>query len=431
MTLPALRPSGAPDSPALTWRGETWTYAEWAQRIAAVPRAPVTDISRMTVPEALACCFAAAASGDAVLVSDPGLPPARIEAFPAGTWLLASTSGTSGHPRIICRTATSWAASVTPLAVAAGLTAADRVALTGPLHATLHLHAAIHTLCLGAHLVDDVSRATAVHTVPAVLQELVERAPPPDLRTVIVAGAALPDRVAERVSAHGMTVLEYFGAAETSFIAARRWPEPLLRPFPGAELRTDESGTLWVRSPYLATGYARVSDAGRGTGLPDEDRSNRSDDAPQPTATDRTGPLRRSDDGFVTVGDLVSTPKSGPMGGIVVRGRGSSAITVGGFTVVAEEVEAVLRQIPGVRAAAAVGTPHPRLGQIVTAVVELDGARTLAEVRSVARNQFSGAARPRRYIAVERLPRTSSGKVSRTQAAALAPGAGSLRDTLL
>lgn len=400
MTPPALRPAGAPDDPAITWRGETWTYAELRERITAAPRAPVTDISRMTVPEALACCFAAAESGDAVLVSAPELPPATVTAVPAGTWLIASTSGTSGHPRLVCRTAASWAASVTPLARAAGLDADDRVALTGPLHATLHLHAAVHTLAIGAHLIDDVAAATAVHCVPAVLDSLLAAQPlPPGLRTAVVAGTTLPDAVAARAAGHGIATVEYYGAAETSFVAVRRWPDPLLRPFPGADLRTDEDGTLWVRSPYLALGYGAVSEAGGSAG--------------------RIRPLRSTPDGFVTVGDLVFTPAGGPMAGIAIRGRGSSAITAGGFTVQAEDIEAVLQTLPGVRAVAVVGLPRRRLGQIVVAAVELDGTRTLAEVRAAARGQFSGLARPRRYVELTPLPRTPSGKVARGQVAAL------------
>ena len=39
--------------------------------------------------------------------------------------------------------------------------------LTGPLHATLHLFAAVHTLAIGAELIDQRRAATAVHAVPA------------------------------------------------------------------------------------------------------------------------------------------------------------------------------------------------------------------------------------------------------------------------
>ena len=171
---------------------------------------------------------------------------------------------------------------------------------------------------------------------------------------------------------------------------------------------------------------------GRRTWRRDTHRSTKRNPKALPAAvTQDTGPLRRSGDGFVTVGDLVAAPQAGPMAGIAIRGRGSSAITVGGFTVVAEEVEATLRRVPGVRAAAAVGVARRRLGQIVAAVLELDGTRSLAEVRSAARGLFSDAARPRRYVAVERLPRTPTGKIARSEAAALVPGNSSPRESML
>jgi acyl-CoA synthetase (AMP-forming)/AMP-acid ligase II len=394
--------------------------------------------------------FAAARSGTAVLVRDPALPAPRLGALPPGTWLVATTSGTSGRPRAICRTARSWALSVRPLAEIAGLGPGDRVALTGPLHATLHLFAAVHTLCIGAHLTDDLQDATAVHCVPAVLADVVgfgarsgsagpgarSGAVGPDarsgsvgpLRTVVVAGSALPDAVARRAAAQGISVIEYYGAAELSFAAIRRWPEPALRPFPGAELRVGDDGRLWVRSPYRALGYAETAQG------------------PVPGSA---GPLEIDTEGYATVGDLARTAdipgaanpehEARPAGaadpgaaesadtpdprdaaasavGVVILGRGDAAITVGGATVLAEDVEAALAAIPGVAAAAVVGLPHPRLGEIVAAALEIDGTATPASIRAAARTVLFGPSLPRRYAVAERLPRTASGKISRAAA---------------
>ncbi len=145
------------------------------------------------------------------------------------------------------------------------------------------------------------------------------------LRTVVVAGSVLPDRLADQALARGMTLIEYYGAAELSFVAARRYPAAL-RPFPGAEVEVRD-GTVWVRSPYLSTGYP----AGRG------------------------GPLRWDEEGFATVGDLAD---SDPGGGLLIRGRGDSAITTGGATVLAEDVERALAALPQVSEVAVVGVPH-------------------------------------------------------------------------
>ncbi len=431
-----LELAGAPGDPAVTVAGRTITYREFAglvdrQRDAAAAD-PVRDLAGMTLPAALAAVFAAARAGTAVLVRDPALPAPPLGALPPGTWLVATTSGTSGRPRAICRTARSWALSVRPLAEIAGLGPGDRVALTGPLHATLHLFAAVHTLCIGAHLTDDLQDATAVHCVPAVLADVVgsgaRSGAVGPLRTAVVAGSALPDAVARRAAAQGISVIEYYGAAELSFAAIRRWPEPALRPFPGAELRVGQDGRLWVRSPYRALGYAEIA---------------------QEPAPGSAGPLEIDTEGYATVGDLARTAESSgatnpehearpagaadpgvaesagtpdprdtgtPAEGVVILGRGDAAITVGGATVLAEDVEAALAAIPGVAAAAVVGLPHPRLGEIVAAALEIDGTATPASIRAAARTVLFGPSLPRRYAVAERLPRTASGKISRAAA---------------
>ena len=396
---------GDGSSPAVTVGGRTISYRELAQLIERVDvhrgRLDATDLS---VTDALATVLAAAAAGVPVLLADPaGLSePADIAASaPAGTFLIAVTSGTSGRPRPVLRTAASWTSSFVPLAELAGLTGRDRVLLTGPLHATMHLFAAVHTLWLGAELTDRPGRATAVHAVPAMLADLLADLPPTaPLRTAVVAGAALPNAIADDASARGIAVTEYYGAAELSFVAAARHPGPL-RPFPGADLQIRD-GELWVRSPYLASGYAG--------GV--------------------SGPLRRDQDGYASVGDLGEWLDGVDGGGLRVRGRGDAAITTGGATVIAEDIEAALCTLPGVAAAAVVGIPHRRLGQVVTAVLEPDGSQPdgtepdgrepdgrepdgVEGVRAAARLVLNGPSLPRRWFTVRRMPRTGNGKIAR------------------
>ena len=141
------------------------------------------------------------------------------------TFLVAVTSGTSGHPRPVLRTAASWTTSFAPLAELAGIGPDDRVLLTGPLHATLHLFAAVHTLAIGAELTDRPSEATAVHAVPVGAGRSARRAPAgAPLRTAVVAGAALPADIADGRPRRGIAVTEYYGAAELSFVAAAPVP---------------------------------------------------------------------------------------------------------------------------------------------------------------------------------------------------------------
>lgn len=337
--------------------------------------------------------FGAAAAGRPVVVTDPAGPPAPAPAdLPPETFLVVVTSGTSGHPRPVLRTAASWTSSFGAFGDLTGIGPDDRVLLTGPLHATMHLFAAVHTLAVGAHLVDDPASATAAHTVPSRLATLLDELDALDtspLRTVVVAGATLPDALAARARDRGLAIVEYYGAAELSFVAARRVPGPL-RPFPGAEIEL-RAGVLWVRSPYLSLGY--------------------------PGGVD--GPYRRDADGFATVGDLaeqtaaVDAADGATTGGLRIRGRGDAAITTAGATVVAEDVEQALSTVPGVAAVAVVGVPHPRLGQLVVAVLEPAPGADLTGIRDDARRRLRDQSLPRRWLIADSLPRTPGGKVAR------------------
>ncbi|MGO1240275.1 MAG: AMP-binding enzyme, partial [Cellulosimicrobium funkei] len=99
---------------------------------------------------------------------------------------------------------------------------------------------------------------------------------------------------------------------------------------------------------------------------------------------------------------------------LVLRGRGDGAILSGGSTVVPEDVEVVLRAVPGVRDVVVLGTAHRRLGAVVTAVVECDDRSGLrAHLERVARAALAPAQRPRRWYGTRALPRTPSGKPAR------------------
>lgn len=375
--------------PAITVGGSTVSYAEFVQLINRVepPVGGVADLAGLDVVGALAAVFAAARTGTVVLVRAADTAPPELPPLPVDALMVAMTSGTSGRPRAVVRSAASWATSFRPFTQLVGIASQDVVLLTGPLHSTLHLFAAVHTLWLGAHLTDDPAAATAAHAVPTMAMTLLADRPR-RLRTIVTAGAGLPVGLEARSAALGVRLIEYYGAAELSLVAARVAPEPL-RPFPGVDVRVVE-GELWAFSPYLATGRVRF-----GTGRRLETLGEK--------------------DGFVSVGDLATV---GADGGLTIHGRGNAAVTTGGYTVIAEDVEAAVAALPGVAGVVAVGFPHVRLGQVLTAVLELTDGADIADVRRAARHVLSGAALPRRWEVVDRLPRTAAGKVSR--AAALA-----------
>ncbi len=303
----------------------------------------------------------------------------------AGDDLVLFTSGSTGRPRGVTRTTASWTASLAPLSAVTGIGAGDRVWVPGPSSSTMSLYAAVHAAWAGATLLrSDPRTATAAHLVPTALADAV-RSPDrlPALRTVVVAGDALPAAVRERATGLGWRVVEYYGAAELSFVGVREGGGPFAD-FPGADVEVRD-GRLWARSPYLATGYLHPHDA---------------------------GPLVR-DGAWAGVGDLGRVEGDGWL----VLGRGGSAVVTGGATVLVHEVEAVLSRVEGVQAVAVVGLPHPRLGRSVGAVVVAD--RPVREALVRAATALPAPARPRRWWAADRLPLTPAGKVARDELVAL------------
>lgn len=303
---------------------------------------------------------------------------------------LPTTSGSSGGPKVLLRTRASWTRSFAAL----GRFSDDGpVLVPGPLSSSLFLFGALHALWAGHELrlaarwrpETGCGEATTVHLVPAMLASLLavlerrgELRDACALRTVVCGGAHLGDSLREKFSRllPRAELIEYYGSAEHSLIALRRSGDDGLRVVPGVE--TDiRDGVLWVRSPLSFTGYLR---------------SGRLDPAPE----------------WSTVDDLV---RWGGSGTLEVIGRAGAMVSSGGKLVAAEEVESVLRQVHGVVDVLVTGTPHPRLGALVTAIVE--GSPRLSDLRAAARAGLEPGKRPRRWLMTDSLPRTASGKLRR------------------
>ncbi|GAB3458097.1 AMP-binding protein [Kineococcus endophyticus] len=310
--------------------------------------------------------------------------------------LVLSTSGSTSRPRAVVRTSASWAASVQPLADLLELDPDDVVGTAGPPASTLTLHAGWHALRVGARTGGAGDRlppagSTVLHVVPAVLATVLDRDDHPHVRTAVVGGAGLDPRVRRRALERGWRVVEYYGAAELSFVGiachadGSSDPEGF-GPFPGVDVRV-RGALLEVASPYVAR--SRIDATGGAT----------------PVVTD----------GWAGVGD-VAEPL--PDGRFAVLGR-PGAVLSGGSTVLVAEVEHALRpHLPPGADVVVCGSPHDRLGEVVTAVV-VGVADVPAALRAAARS-LPSAARPRRWLAVTRVPRTGKGEPDRAAVARVA-----------
>ena len=123
-------------------------------------------------------------------------------------------------------------------------------------------------------------------------------------------------------------------------------------------------------------------------------------------------------DGWYLTGDLATEDDDGDPW---VSGRVDDMINSGGENLYPDEIEAVLSRCPAVSAVVVVGLPDDRWGQAVTAFVvpakDFSAERAVAHLSAYARDSsgLPSLKRPKRYIAVDRIPTSAVGKILRRE----------------
>jgi acyl-CoA synthetase (AMP-forming)/AMP-acid ligase II len=118
-------------------------------------------------------------------------------------------------------------------------------------------------------------------------------------------------------------------------------------------------------------------------------------------------------DGWLRTGDLA---KRQPFGAVEFVGRAKDVIKVGGYSVFAAEVQAVLETFDGVAEASVVGLPDTRMGEsVAVALRQLSDSPPidLEAVKALATEKLAKYKVPRHWLIVDELPRTGSSKVQR------------------
>jgi long-chain acyl-CoA synthetase len=255
------------------------------------------------------------------------------------------------------------------------------------------------------HLIER-DRVTVFEGVPTMFSAMLhaparEDADTGTLRVCVSGGAAMPVEVMRSFeSTFGCVVLEGYGLSETSPVAsfnhphAERKPGSIGTPIAGVEMRlvTDdgdevapgEIGEIAIRGPNVMKGY---------WGKPEE------------TAEAIT-------DGWFRTGDLARTDDDGYF---FIVDRKKEMIIRGGYNVYPREIEEALHEHPAVAAVAAIGIPHPDLGEEVGAAVVLKpgASATPDELREWAKARVAAYKYPRHVWLVDALPKGPTGKILR------------------
>lgn len=115
-------------------------------------------------------------------------------------------------------------------------------------------------------------------------------------------------------------------------------------------------------------------------------------------------------------------------GFLFLHGRSDDAIIRGGFKILPQSVEKILRRHASISDVAVVAVPDDRLGQVPVAVIELVAGASIdvSELDDLVRKSLAAYQAPVEYIVVDELPRTASLKIKRAQVSELAAG-GSTR----
>lgn len=331
--------------------------------------------------------------------------------------LRLQSSGTTGRPKIVCRSGKSLDAVSENMCLSIGFTHADRVLALVPLchsygleHgllAPLFAGSSVH-LCKGLDL-HTVHRQltnggiTIMPGVPSIF-EMLSQLPAgetfPSLRVAYSAGAALPKTVFENIErSYDLRIGQLYGATEIGSVTFSDPtsigfnPLSVGKPMNSVEIRIanpnssepnreGKEGELFIRAASMFDRYQ-----------------------------DETSPT--TSDGFFPTGDLARIDSHE---NLTITGRLKLLIDVGGLKVNPIEVEEVLLQHPGIGGCIVVVMPLSETICRLKAIVTPSGhaiAPSSEELRRFARERLSTYKVPRVFEFRPSLPRSPTGKILR------------------
>lgn len=333
------------------------------------------------------------------------------------------TSGTEGLPKGVMLTHNNILASERAYCARLNLTWQDVFMMPAPLgHATGFLHGVTAPFLIGARsvLLDiftpdaclallEQQRCTCMLGATPFVYDLLNvlEKQPADLsalRFFLCGGTTIPKKVARECQQRGIKLLSVYGSTESSPHAVVNLDDPLSR-----FMHTDG---------YAAAGVEiKVVDDARKTlppGCEGEEASRGPNvfmgyfDEPELTAR------ALDEEGWYYSGDLCRMDEAGY---IKITGRKKDIIVRGGENISSREVEDILLQHPKIHDACVVAMSDERLGERSCAYVVLKAPHHSLSLEEVvaffSRKRVAKYKYPEHIVVIEKLPRTTSGKIQK------------------
>jgi malonyl-CoA/methylmalonyl-CoA synthetase len=332
--------------------------------------------------------------------------------------MIVYTSGTTGSPKGAVITHNMLGINALNLVTCWQISDADRLHLTLPLFHVHGLGFGVHCWLMSGCLLRLEERfdhhvaesqmlqfkPTLFFGVPTMYVRMLgfgeeaARAIGTQMRLFVSGSAPLPGHVFDAFRGlFGHTILERYGMSETlvntsnPYVGERR-PGSVGLPMPGVRVRACDAegqavpdgttGELCVRGPNVFADYWR-----------------------NPAAT--AGAFRN---GWFRTGDVGVRAADGYF---TLQARLSDLIISGGFNIYPREIEEFLCEQPGVAEAAVTAVADDVRGEVPVAYVVPSGEWAPERLEEACRVHLASFKIPRRFIPVERLPRTPLGKVQK------------------
>jgi long-chain acyl-CoA synthetase len=322
------------------------------------------------------------------------------------------TSGSSGVPKQFGRSHRSWIKSFEAGLTDFPLTGQETAVIAGPIHHSLFLYGAAFALYTGQklillekfrpHHVTQTLKETpsfVMYAVPTMLESLLKTNDLEGDGIVFLSGAGwTAERKHQWITQYPDAALyEFYGASELSFVSYMTpedyhyKPSSSGRPSTGVaiEIRrgsqvlpAGETGTVYVKSPMLFSGYAKGG----------------------------SYEINIEEDGFYTVSD------AGYMDGdgyLYIVGREQFMIISGGLNVYPEEVERVILKHKDVKEAAVTSIPDVHTGERIVCLYS--GSIDRSILKAYTKSHLSIERVPRNWDCVDALPHTTNGKIDRSE----------------